>query len=193
MVAARAGFSPSLLVCATYLAMSLFSPPLSGVVFGDQWFGCHSSMRLSVVLLCLGAAGALIVRADYSAYAPPMMYGPVSAAAQGVVGDCWSRVIYDIEVLGDTSVSCQVMGTGYSYNGAPCTFGFYDGGLANGPIEITWSSVAANPSIQCMGMGLGAHVRWNYRLSSGKSYCPIYCKQKFDFAGDRNDTIAPDA
>ena len=48
--------------------------------------------------------------------------------------------MYDIEVMGDIYITCKVQAIGNQCQGCRCKYGLYDGGIANGPIVIGWSS-----------------------------------------------------
>lgn len=117
-----------------------------------------------------------ITYADDPCYAPPNFYGGACQSSKSFISSCYNYIRYSVDVVGDTNVFCQALGTGQYQGGSPCTFGWYDIGIVNtGSYILGWSSTAGTPAIRCKGTPLGSALTWSWSSGTGNLYCPLYC------------------
>jgi len=125
-----------------------------------------------IVLLCCNFG-----KADYSCYAPPLLYGPACNSSERLISGCCTQIIYSVEVIGDVNVFCEALGTGIPTIGSNCTFGWYDIGIVNDvSVSLGWSSSAGTPGIKCYGSPLGSALTWSWTTKASNILCPLYCK-----------------
>ena len=136
--------------------------------------GSFAKMQLlfSVIVITLFCGS---VRATDSCYAPPDFYGGKCSSQQGLISGCCTQITYSIDVLGDTFVYCEALGTGNPYEGEECTFGWYPGPTSAGPATLGWSSSAGTPALRCKGVPFGSSLYWDWSSHGSDLYCPLYC------------------